>query len=117
MRTYSTYDVNETKALIAEAKARGLSVSGFQKHCVLKVLGLKQTVNIPNLITMMENNIKTLTSGNTFVISALLPEDYYNCNKPEQTQLAKTLKKYAEDHPDIIKPHGKVKSTTQYIKI
>ena len=48
MRTYSTYDVKETKALIAEAKA---------------------------------------------------------------------LKKYAEDHPDIIKPHGMVKSTTQYIKI
>lgn len=44
---------------------------------------------------MMENNIKTLPSGNTFVISALLPEDYYNCNKPEQTQLAKALKKYA----------------------
>ena len=117
MRAYSSYDAREEKAMRIEAKKRGLSISGFQKQCVLKELGLKETVNISALIKTLENNIKAQPSGQTFVISALLPDDYYSCNKPEQTQLAKALKKYAEDHPNIIKVQGKVKSTTQYIRL
>ena len=118
MRVYSTYSSNESEALANAAKERGLSVSAWQKICVLKALGIKNKTNtIANLVFTMKKNILALPSGTTFVISAVLKDEYYRCSKSEQTTLAKALAKFAKENPNIIKRNRSIKTTTQYIRL
>ena len=118
MRVYSSYSADESEALANSARERGLSVSAYQKICVLKALGIKNNTNtIANLVFTMKKNILALPSGTTFVISAVLKDEYYSCSKSEQTVLAKALKQYAVDCPNILKRNSSVKTTTQYIRV
>lgn len=119
MRVYSTYDDTTEGAAIAKAaQERGLSISAYQKICVLKALGLKNNKNtIANLVFRMKKNILELPSQTPFVISAVLKDEYYSCSKSEQTTLAKALAKFAKENPNIIKRNRSIKTTTQYIRL
>lgn len=118
MRVYSTYDDTESAAMAKAAQERGVSISAYQKLCTLKELGLKNNTNtIANLVFTMHRNILALPKGTTFVISAVLKDEYYRCSKSEQTTLAKALAKFAKENPNIIKRNRSIKTTTQYIRL
>lgn len=117
MRIYSNYSNDEAAAIEKAAAERGYSLSAFQRICLLKEIGIKQPVDEQALINKMHSEIKKLAPESTFVISALLGEEYYECSKAQQIFLSKYLKRFAEENPNTIRANGKIKTSTQYIKL
>ncbi len=117
MRIYSNYSTEEVAAIEKAAAERGYSLSAFQRISLLKEIGIKQPVDEQGLIIKMQDEIKKLSPNSTFVISALLGKEYYECSKAQQIFLSKYLKRFAEENPNTIRANGKIKTTTQYIKL
>ena len=121
MRIYSNYEPAEEPLVIAQAKELGLTLSAFQKYCVM--LYTKQetsvrtsTSNIATLTSQMLNNLTNFSKGETFIVSSLLPDKWPDLSRSDKMTLSLALTEYVNKHPSLyaVKKHitGKTK---QYV--
>ena len=99
MRIYSSYSQAEMDAIEAEAKKYGMSLSGFQRYVKLPA----GTQNMATLTADATAAILQKKSGETFVVSSLLPAEVWaSLNRSQKQTISQVLKKYAEANPHIV---------------
>ena len=115
-RIYSNYDDKEMDRIKEAAEGLGFSASSFQKYCVMLYIGDRDN-NVPiiDLQNEMIDNLKAMKQGNTFIVSALLPEKWSGLSRSEKMQLAKFLSSYVKKHVDEYEKYSVISGTvTQY---
>lgn len=104
MRIYSSYSQAEMDAIEAEAKKYGMSLSGFQRYVTL--LAVKLPAGTQNMATLTADATAAILqkkSGETFVVSSLLPAEVWaSLNRSQKQTISQVLKKYAEANPHIV---------------
>ena len=90
MRIYSNYSDDDFKAIELQANEIGMTISSFQKYCVMLYIKSdlptrNNTLSLPTLISDMMTELSKLKSGDTFIISSLfLPEVWSNLSTSEK---------------------------------
>lgn len=119
MRIYSNYSTNDANIVLKLAKELGFSPSSFQHYCVMLYADQRgNSFPINSLISQMLNNLNTLKSGDSFIVSALLPDEWVRLNRSEKMTLAKQLAHYVKQNPTMYTKFKVTKGkTTIYKKI
>lgn len=104
MRIYSSYSQAEMDAVEAEAQKYGMSLSAFQRYATLMMLKLPAGAqNMATLTVDATAAILQKKSGETFVVSSLLPAEVWaSLNRSQKQTISQVLKKYAETNPHIL---------------
>ena len=117
-RIYSNYEETEIARVKEVAEELGFSASSFQKYCVMLYIGDRDNaVPIIDLQNEMVQNLKSLSSPSTFIVSALLPDKWSSLSRSEKMHLAKFLALYVNNHGNEYEVYSTVNgSVTQYKK-
>jgi len=105
MRIYSNYSDDDFKAIELQANEIGMTISSFQKYCVMLYIKSdlptrNNTLSLPTLISDMMTELSKLKSGDTFIISSLfLPEVWSNLSTSEKRTLSSRLSSYVKANP------------------
>lgn len=102
-RIYSNYSEDELILIEQESNSMGLSLSAYQKYSTLLALSCQNTYNIITLVSKMKSALFQKKSGDVFIVSSLLPEEWTTLNRSQKNTLAKTLKKFVDDNPQRFK--------------
>ena len=103
-RAYSYYDDQQFIDLGEAAKARGMTISSFQKFATLLLVYKDEskrnsTASIPQLLVDMQTALDDLPSGQVFVTSSLFdPEVWTNLSASDKRTLSCSLKKIIDDN-------------------
>lgn len=124
MRIYSNYSNSEIASIKNEAEEIGMSLSGFQKYCVELFIKSdpatrKNMTPIMNLKTDLQNSLREMKSGTTFIISSLFkPEVWANLSRSDKMVLSLELSKFVTSHPKEYIVVKRIRGTIkQYKKI
>ena len=105
MRIYSNYSQPEFDAVAETAKELGFSLSAYQKYCTMlmtQIGGSTQPGTVQPLSTFhsdMISNLHVKRSGETFIVSALLPDVWPTLDRSMKMTLAKQLARYVAQNP------------------
>ena len=99
-RIYSNYSNNDFSIVTNLAKELGFSLSAFQHYCVMLYADHKgNTSPITLLIQKMFQNLNNFKSGDTFIVSALLPSEWPSLSRSDKMTLAKQLSLHVKNNP------------------
>ena len=117
-RIYSNYSQSDYEIVINLAKELGFSPSAFQHYCVMLYADKRgNTSPLSALTSTMFNNLKAIKSGETFIVSALLPDEWPSLSRSDKMSLAKKLSHHVKTNPAVYEPHSIADGkTTIYIK-
>lgn len=91
-RIYSNYSEDDYKMIEGLAKKLGFSLSAFQQYCVMLYAGEKgESTFSSDLLNEMLANMKKISVGQTFIVSALLPDKWPKLERNTKMFLAKQL--------------------------
>lgn len=117
MRVYSNYSQSEEKVIATAAQNLGFSLSAFQHYCVMLYVGGGKVVPKLNVLTQtMFRNLNSRKRGETFIVSALLPDEWPDLSRSDKMTLSKQLSRHIkanQNQYDIKREEGK---TTVYKK-
>lgn len=104
MRIYSNYSDPDSALVLSEAEKLGFSPSAFQHYCVMLYVmqdpkNRRTATNLGQLTTKLLNNLNTFKAGDTFIVSALLPDEWTKLTRSDKMALAKALAKFVHTHP------------------
>ena len=119
-RIYSNYPEYEYDGIAEEAEKRGLSLSAFQRYCVM-VFMADNTLEFNYLqggyygdISYRLNRFKR---GETFTVADLFGEEWDGFDKSQKMMMAKRLVKFAKNNPYTCSVYqSEPGKTTLYIK-
>ena len=119
-RLYSSYPEYEFDGIAKEAEKMGLSLSSFQRYCVMVYMSENtdchdfQSRGFYDSISMRVNRIK---AGETFTVADLFPDEWEQFDKSQKMIMAKRLVKYSKANPRICHLYqSEPGKTTVYIK-
>lgn len=117
-RIYSSYSQSDYDIVIDLAKELGFSPSAFQHYCVMLYADNRgNTSQLSALTSKMLNNLNNIQSGDTFIVSALIPEEWPSLSRSIKMSLAKQLSHHVKTNSFVYEPHSVAKGkTTIYIK-
>jgi len=97
-RIYSYYKEDDFNYITELAEKLGFSLSSFQRYCVMLYADRRgHTSSINNLRSEMLRKMQQVNIGETFIVSALLPEVWTTLSRSEKStlsiQLANRIKK------------------------
>jgi hypothetical protein len=117
-RIYSNYSQSDYDIVIDLATELGFSPSAFQHYCVMLYADNRgNTSPISALTSKMLNNLKNIKSGDTFIVSALIPDEWPSLFRSDKMSLAKRLSHHVKTNSAVYKPHSVANGkTTIYIK-
>lgn len=98
-RVYSNYSDEEIAILEEESKKLGLSLSAYQKYRTLLSLKQKEGADITKMIEVMKQSLSNKRSGDVFIVSSLLPNEWVKLNKREKNTLSQALKRIVSENP------------------
>ena len=99
-RIYSNYSENDMTIVTNLAKELGFSLSAFQHYCVMLYADHKgNTSPITLLIQKMFQSLNCFKSGDTFIVSALLPSEWSSLSRSDKMTLAKQLSLHVKNNP------------------
>lgn len=91
-RIYSNYSDEDFDLLTDMASELGFSLSSFQHYCVMLYADRRgNTTSTSNLISEMLKNMQKVNIGDTFIVSALLPDTWPSLTRNVKMTLAKKL--------------------------
>lgn len=116
-RIYSNYSEEDYEFVEKMAKELGFSLSSFQHYCVMLYADKRgNTTTISRLKSDMKESLDVIKSGETFIVSALLPKVWPSLSRSTKSTLSIQLKNIVKNNTayDVFR---KVKGqTTVYIK-
>ena len=116
-RIYSNYSEDDFKMVGTLASELGFSLSSFQHYCVMLYADSRGNTNTTSvLLSEMLSNMKKIAVGETFNVSALLPDKWPTLTRNVKMTLAKQLAINIRNNSDFsayIVTKGK---TTVYIR-
>ena len=119
-RLYSNYPEYEFEGIAEEAEKMGLSLSAFQRYCVMVYMSENtpchdfMSMGLYDSISMRINNIKV---GETFTVVDLFPEEWERFDKSQKMIMAKRLVKFSKNNPHICRIYqSEPGKTTVYIR-
>ena len=121
-RIYSNYSDADFEYVTNLARELGFSPSAFQHYCVMLYAGSNgknsQPFPLRQLTQKMELTLlNDLNSGDTFIVSALIPEDWVKLSRSQKMILSKFLSRYVKDHPSDFAVYEVLSGgTNKYIK-
>ncbi len=101
MRVYANYTEEEFKLLEREAKKYGFSVSAYVKYQSLLPTRQVNDYDTAELIKNMNIKLDALASGETFIVSALVPE-WVHLSRSVKMTLSKYLTDYVNNNSGYI---------------
>lgn len=117
-RIYSNYSDDDYKMIEGMAEELGFSLSAFQQYCVMLYAGGKgESTPSSELLNEMLENMEKITVGQTFIVSALLPEKWPKLKRNTKMFLAKQLALYVRKNTDFEVYKIAKGQTTLYIRI
>lgn len=99
-RIYSNYTIKDFCIVESLAKEQGFSLAAFQHYCVM--LYANKRGNTFSLNTLMKKMLQALDEkpkGSTFIVSALLSEEWSSLSRSDKMTLAKQLAHFVKMHP------------------
>jgi len=112
-RIYSNYSQSDFDIVTALAKELGFSASAFQHYCVMLYADNRGNVSPLNtLINAMLNNLSQRNSGDTFIVSSLVPDEWPSLSRSDKMSLAKQLSHFVKTHPLEYETHSVTKGKT-----
>lgn len=91
-RIYSNYSDEDFDMLTDMASELGFSLSSFQHYCVMLYADSRgNTTPTSNLKSEMLENMQKVNIGDTFIVSALLPDKWPSLTRNVKMTLAKQL--------------------------
>lgn len=99
-RIYSNYTEAEFELIKTESEKLGLTLSAYQKYRTLLSLTKNNSTPITDLIKKMRINLSSKHSGDVFIISTLLPDEWVSLDRSKKNTLSKQLKKIIDQNPD-----------------
>lgn len=117
-RIYSNYSDEEYELIEQKAKELGFTVSAYQKYILMLDIG-KSTddVNLVKLKEKMIDHFKKMEVRSTFIVSSLLPVEWYTLGRNDKMTLAKQFALYERTHDDVEIFRAATGQTTVYIKV
>lgn len=117
-RIYSNYSQSDYDIVIDLAKELGFSPSAFQHYCVMLYADKRgNTTPLASLKSKMLSNIQQKISGETFIVSSLVPDEWPSLSRSDKMFLAKQLSHHVKTNPAFYEPHSIANGkTTIYIK-
>ena len=103
-RLYSSYPEYEFEGIAEEAEKMGLSLSAFQRYCVMAYMsentpcGDFMSMGLFDSVSMRINKIKV---GETFTAADLFPDEWDGFDKSRKMIMAKRLVKFSKSNPHI----------------
>lgn len=120
-RLYSNYPEYEFEAIAAEAEKKGLSLSAFQRYCVMVYMA-KNTTRSVELWEMEEFGLATtkffsMKPEATFTVADLFPNKWDGFSKSKKMSMAKRLVLFAKQNPHVCSVYQSAPGqTTVYIR-
>ena len=106
-RIYSNYSDQDFEDVANFAREMGFSPSAFQHYCVMLYTAHAtqkgKVVPLDLLIKKMDLELSIKKPGDTFIVSALLPEDWPNLSRSEKMTLAKHLSNFVRSNSSRFK--------------
>jgi hypothetical protein len=105
MRIYSNYSQSEFSEAEKEAKELGMTLSSFQKYCLMLYVKRDENtrnnaLSLPQLIAIMKTALNSLKSGDAFIISSLFsPDVWTNLSASDKRTLGNNLKSFVKANP------------------
>jgi translation elongation factor EF-1beta len=117
-RIYSNYSDEDYELIKSMTKELGFSLSSFQHYCVMLYADSRGNTTLSsNLISEMVRNLDKINTGDTFIVSALLPDVWPSLTRNVKMTLAKQLAIHVRNDPKF-EPYKVAKGkTTVYKKI
>lgn len=116
-RIYSNYSQADYDIVVKLAKELGFSPSAFQRYCVMLYADNRgNTSPLSTLISTMFCNLGNIKSGEPFIVSALVPEDWPGLSRSDKMSLAKKLAHHVKNNEDYEQHSISKGKTTIYIK-
>ena len=119
-RLYSNYPDYEFEGIAEEAEKMGLSLSAFQRYCVMVYLADKNpgfdflSMGFYDSIIMRLEKIKP---GETFTVADLFSPEWARFDNSQKMIMAKRLVKFSKNNPHICSVYqSEPGKTTLYIK-
>lgn len=104
MRIYSNYSQEDYDVVIELAEQLGFSPSAFQRYCVMLYADKRgNTTPLTSLKSKMLSNIKQKESGETFIVSSLVPDEWPSLSRSDKMSLAKQLALHVRNNPQRYK--------------
>ncbi|MCM1500407.1 MAG: hypothetical protein NC124_18245 [Clostridium sp.] len=117
-RIYSNYSNNDFNIVADLAKELGFSLSAFQHYCVMLYADHRgNTSPITLLIQKMFQNLNNFKSGDTFIVSALLPSDWAFLSRNDKMTLAKQLSLHVRNNSNKYGVYKKAAGKTNIYKV
>ncbi len=117
-RIYSNYLQKDYEIITNLSKELGFTPSAFQHYCVM-LYANNRGIEIPftKLLDTLLLNAQNLKSGETFIVSALLPDIWPNLSRSYKMSLAKSLSNHVKSNPAKYKKYKVEKGkATIYLK-
>ncbi len=104
MRIYSNYNQNDYDLILEESKKLGFTPSSFQNYCVMLYImqntnNRKGTTSIATLTINMLNALNSRSSGETFIVSSLIPNEWPDLSRSDKMRIAKALASHVRNNP------------------
>lgn len=117
MRIYSNYTPAEYDAVASLANELGFSLSAFQHYCVMLHANQKGTaMTMDHLLSTMLHHLDLKKSGDTFIVSSLLPEEWPSLSRSEKMTLAKQLSRHIKENDSKYVPYRVAQGKTTIYK-
>lgn len=101
-RIYSNYSEDDFIMVRGLASELGFSLSSFQHYCVMLYADSRgNTTFTANLLSELLANMQNYKVGETFIVSALLPEKWPTLTRNVKMTLAKQLAIHVRNNPDF----------------
>ncbi len=119
-RIYSNYPEYEYDEIADEADRKGLSLSAFQRYCVMLYMAENTPCHdflSPGFYDSIQMRLSRINYGETFTVSDLFPDEWSDFSKSQKMMMAKRLVKYSHNNPHICTIYqSEPGKTTVYIK-
>lgn len=119
-RLYSNYPEYEFEAIAEEAEKMGLSLSAFQRYCVM--VYMSENTDCHDFLSMgfydsIIMRLDRIRNGETFTVADLFPDEWEHFDKSQKMIMAKRLVKFSKTNPRICHIYqSEPGKTTVYIK-
>lgn len=118
MRIYSNYAPADFDKVCKTAQEQGFTPSAFQHYCVMLHIGQSGTsLPLGSLVATMLQNLNSKRSGETFIVSSLLPDEWPRLSRSEKMTLAKQLARHVKTHPAQFTPYKVANGTTTVYQV
>lgn len=113
----STYTAAEYELLTSFSKMLGFTPEAYQKYMSLLALTSVNPYNVTQLLSIMNQRLEQLSPASTFIVPALLPEEWVSLDRKQKAALASHLYNMVKSNPKAYKLNRVINNLNLYQKL